>query len=138
MRLRSSVFHRCRLVEPPLTPHGRNNPSVNHAKCVSVIFDGRTTWRLQLEMIEAKASRARVWVYCLSKSDRLSANHEVTHHITFIRFIMTYACPAMEFAADTHLFKFQRLQNRFSTPLAILQGVHWFAKFIMFESTSCL
>jgi hypothetical protein len=25
---------------------------------------------------------------------------------------MTYACPICEFAADTHLLKFQRLQNR--------------------------
>jgi hypothetical protein len=25
---------------------------------------------------------------------------------------MTYACPAWEFAADTHLFKLQRLQNK--------------------------
>jgi hypothetical protein len=26
---------------------------------------------------------------------------------------MTYACPAWEFAADSHLLKLQRLQNRF-------------------------
>jgi hypothetical protein len=26
---------------------------------------------------------------------------------------MTYACPTWEFAADTHLMKVQRLQNRF-------------------------
>jgi hypothetical protein len=25
---------------------------------------------------------------------------------------MTYACPAWEFAADTHLIKLQRLQNK--------------------------
>jgi hypothetical protein len=26
---------------------------------------------------------------------------------------LTYACPAWDFAADTHLLKLQRLQNRF-------------------------
>jgi hypothetical protein len=26
--------------------------------------------------------------------------------------VLTYACPAWEFAADTHLLKLQRLQNR--------------------------
>jgi hypothetical protein len=30
-----------------------------------------------------------------------------------IRSIMTYACPTWEFAAETHLMKLQRLQNRF-------------------------
>jgi hypothetical protein len=30
-----------------------------------------------------------------------------------ISFVMTYACPAWEFAAEFHLLKLQRLQNRF-------------------------
>jgi hypothetical protein len=37
---------------------------------------------------------------------------------------MTYVCPAWEFAADTHLLKLQRLQQRFFAPLAIFQGAH--------------
>jgi hypothetical protein len=40
---------------------------------------------------------------------------------------MTYACPAWEFAADNHLLKFLRLQNKFSAPLEIFQGAHLFA-----------
>jgi hypothetical protein len=31
---------------------------------------------------------------------------------TIIKSIITYACPTWEFAADTHLMKLQRLQNR--------------------------
>jgi hypothetical protein len=37
---------------------------------------------------------------------------------------MIYASSAWEFAANTHLLKLQRLQNRFSAPLATFQGAH--------------
>jgi hypothetical protein len=33
-------------------------------------------------------------------------------HKTFITSTVAYACPAWEFAADTHLMKLQRLQNK--------------------------
>jgi hypothetical protein len=36
----------------------------------------------------------------------------LTPHEALIRSITTYACPASEFAADTHLMKLQRLQNK--------------------------
>jgi hypothetical protein len=42
----------------------------------------------------------------------LSANIKLTLHKALIRSVMTYACPTWEFAADTHLLKLQRLQNR--------------------------
>jgi hypothetical protein len=40
---------------------------------------------------------------------------------------MIYACPALEFAADNHLLKLQRLQNKVSAPLEIFQGATQFA-----------
>jgi hypothetical protein len=48
----------------------------------------------------------------LFKSERLSTNIKLTLHKALIRSVMTYACPACEFAADTHLIKFQCLQNK--------------------------
>jgi hypothetical protein len=45
------------------------------------------------------------------KSERLSANFELTFHKALIEPGMTYACPAWEFAANIHLLKLQRLQN---------------------------
>jgi hypothetical protein len=36
----------------------------------------------------------------------------MTLHKALIRSVMTYACPAWEFAADTHLMKLQHLQNK--------------------------
>jgi hypothetical protein len=40
---------------------------------------------------------------------------------------MTYACPGWEFAADNHLLKLQRLQNKVLRTLEIFQGAHLFA-----------
>jgi hypothetical protein len=63
-------------------------------------------------MIEAKAFRTFIRVYSLFKSERLSANIKMTIHKARIRSVMTYACPAWEFAAECHLLKLQRLQNK--------------------------
>jgi hypothetical protein len=63
-------------------------------------------------MIEAKAFRTFIRVYSLFKSERLSINIKLTLHKALIRFVMTYASPAWEFVADTHLMKLQGLQNR--------------------------
>jgi hypothetical protein len=63
-------------------------------------------------MIEAKAFRTFITLYSLFKSERLSANIKLTLHKALIRSVMTYASPAWEFAADTHLMKLQRLQNK--------------------------
>jgi hypothetical protein len=37
---------------------------------------------------------------------------KLTLHKALIRFVMTYACPAWDFAAETHLLKLQCLQNK--------------------------
>ncbi|PNF41415.1 hypothetical protein B7P43_G14387 [Cryptotermes secundus] len=112
-KTRGVYFSRGR--RPPescLTLNGRNIPFVNSAKYLGVIFDKRVTWRLHIEMIEAKAFRTFIRVYSLFKNERLSANIKLTLHKALIRSIMTYASPAWEFAADTHLLKLQRLQNK--------------------------
>jgi hypothetical protein len=100
---------------------------VNGVKYLGVIFDKKVTWRLHIEMIEAKAFTTFITIYSLFKSERLSTNIELTLHKALSRSIMTYACPAWEFAADNQLLKLQRLQKRFSAPLEILQGSHRFA-----------
>jgi hypothetical protein len=53
-----------------------------------------------------------ITAYSLFKRERLSDNIKLTLHKAIIRTIMTYACPAWEFAADNHLIKLQRLQNK--------------------------
>jgi hypothetical protein len=75
-------------------------------------------------MIEPKAFGTFIKIYSLLKSERFSANIKVTLHKALIRPVITYACPAWELVADTHLLKLQRLQTRFSAPLEIFQGAH--------------
>jgi hypothetical protein len=99
---------------PPdsLKLNGRNIPFVNSVKYLDVLFDKRMTWRLHTQMIEAKAFRTFIRIYSLFKSERLSANIKLTLHKALIRSVMTYACSAWEFAAECHLLKLERLQNK--------------------------
>jgi hypothetical protein len=91
--------------------NGRNIPSVNSVKYLGEIFDKKITKRLHIEMIAAKAFRIFIKVYSIFRSERLSANIKLPLHKA-LRSVMTYACPAWEFPADTHLIKLQRLQNK--------------------------
>jgi hypothetical protein len=81
------------------------SPFVNHVRYLGVIFDKRITWRLHIEMIEAKACRTFIGIYSLLKSERLSANIKLTLHKALIRSVMTYVCLAWELAAGTYLLK---------------------------------
>jgi hypothetical protein len=92
--------------------NGRNIPFVNSVKYLGVLFDKRMTWKLYIEMIEAKAFRTFITIYSLFKSEPISPKIKLTLHKALIRSVMTYACPAWEFAAECHLLKFQILQNK--------------------------
>jgi hypothetical protein len=85
---------------------------VNSVKYLNVIFNKRVTWRLHIEVIEAKAFRTFITIYFLFKSERLSTNIKLTFHKALIRTIVAYACPVSEFVAVKHLPKLQRLQNK--------------------------
>jgi hypothetical protein len=63
-------------------------------------------------MIEAQAFRTFIRIYSLFKSERLSVNTKLNLHKALMKSVMTYACPAQELAADTHLLKLQCLQNK--------------------------
>jgi hypothetical protein len=108
--------------DSPLTLNGRNIPFVNSVKYLGVIFDKRMmTWRLHIEMIEAKAFRTFNRIYSLIKSEWLNANIKLTLHNALIRSVMTYACPAWEFAAESH-WNCSARKIRFSAPSEIFQG----------------
>jgi hypothetical protein len=104
--------HRHRPPESHLTLNERNFPFVNIIKYLGVIFDMKITWRLHIEMIEAKAFRTFIRIYSLFKSERLSTDIKLTLHKALIRSVMTYACPTWDFAADTHLMKLLHLQSK--------------------------
>jgi hypothetical protein len=90
----------------------RNIPFVNSVKYLGVISNMRMTWRLHIQMIEANAFRTFIRIYSLFKSERLSGNIKLTLHKAQIRSVMTYACTVWEFAAECHLLKLQRMQNK--------------------------
>ena len=106
-------FSHCnRPVESQLTLKGRNIPFVNNVKYLGVNFDRKISWRSHIEKIETKAFRTFINTYSQLKSDCLSTSIKLTLYKALIRSAITYACPVWEFAADTHLLKLQRLQNR--------------------------
>jgi hypothetical protein len=72
--------HRRRPPESHLTLSGRNILFVDSIKYLCVIFDRKITWRLHIEMIEAKAFRTFIIIYSLFKSERLRANIKLTLH----------------------------------------------------------
>jgi hypothetical protein len=129
-KTRASYFsHRLRLREIHLTLNGRNILFVNDVKYLGVIFDKRITWRLHIEMIEAKAFKIFIIIYSPYRSVRLSANIKLTFHRTIIRSLMTYVCPAWEFTADIHLLKSQRLQNKVLRTYEKVSKVHTSPRF---------
>jgi hypothetical protein len=103
---------RLRPVDAHVTLNGRNISFANHVRYLGVMFDRNITWRINTETSETKAFRTFVRVLSLFKSERLNAKIELALHKALIRYIMIYACPAWEFAADTQFFKLQRLQNK--------------------------
>jgi hypothetical protein len=104
---------RLRMPEDDLQLNGWNIPFVNSVKYLGVVFDRRMTWRLHIEKIAAKALGTYIRAYSIFKSKHLNANIKLIMYRALMRSIMTYAFPTWKFAADTHLTKLQRLQNRF-------------------------
>jgi hypothetical protein len=98
---RCTVQFRHRHSEAHLTLKGRNIPFVDHVKYLGIIFDKNITWRLNLELTEAKAFRTFIRIYSLFKSERLSSSIYLTHHKTVIRSVITYAWPGWELGTST-------------------------------------
>jgi hypothetical protein len=92
--------------------NGRNIPFVNSVIYIGVVFDRRMIWRPHIKKITTKVLGTYIRTYSIFKSKHLNANIKLIVYRALIRSIMTYACPTWEFAADTHLMKLQRLQNR--------------------------
>jgi hypothetical protein len=84
-----------------LTLNRWNIPFINNVKYLGAIFDKRITKRLHLERIEAKAFRTFIRLHSLSISDLLNANIKLTLLKALIKSVMTYACPAWDFAAES-------------------------------------
>jgi len=91
---------------------GRKIPFVKDVKYLGLIFYRIVTWRVHTETVPTKAFRKFIRLYPILKTERLSTNTELNLHEALIMSERTYACLSWEFAADNHLLKLQRLQNR--------------------------
>jgi hypothetical protein len=109
-----AIYFTCRNRPPDslLKLNGRNITFVDSVKYLGVLFDKRMTWKLHIQMIEANSFRTFIRIYSLFRSERLSTNIKLTLHKALIKSIMTYSCSVLEFAAECHLLKLQRLQNK--------------------------
>jgi hypothetical protein len=58
---------------------------LDHARLLDVIFGKRITWRLSIEMTEAKAFSVFIRIYSLFRSERLSASVKLNFHNALIR-----------------------------------------------------
>jgi hypothetical protein len=81
-------------------------------KYLGVIFDKKITRRLHIETIATKAPRIFISICPLLKIEPLNVGKKLTLYKALMRSVLTYACPAWEFAADRHLSKLQRMQNK--------------------------
>jgi hypothetical protein len=94
-----------------------------------------------MEKTEAKAFRTFIRLYSLFKCEWLIANIKLTLHKALIRSVMTYTCPAWEFAAETYLLKLQRLQNKVLRAIGsfprctLVRDIHVASKFRTFMIT---
>jgi hypothetical protein len=88
------------------------NTYANHVKYLGVILDKKITWKVHTETIPIAALRMFLSIYPILKIERLSVGAKLIVYKALIRFMLTYACPVCEFAADSHLLKLQQLQNR--------------------------
>jgi hypothetical protein len=100
----------------------REYPLINHVKYLAVIFDKWVTWRLHLEMAEAKAFRTFIRIYSPLKIERLSVKIKTPLYKALIRSVITHACPAWELSADPYILQLQRLQNKALCAMGHLQG----------------
>jgi hypothetical protein len=109
-----AVYFSRRLTVPDdvLQLNGRDIPFVCNVNYLGVTFNSRMAWRHHIERTVAKALPKCMRTYSLFKYGRLSTNIKLTLYKSLIRSIMTYACTSWEHAADDHLLKLQRLQNR--------------------------
>jgi hypothetical protein len=105
-------FKRLRRVEAHLTLKGQDIKFVNDVRYLGVTLDRRITWKTHIDLNVTKALQTFVQIYSLLKSEKLGIKTKLALYKTLIRSKMTYACPPWESAADTHLLKLQRLQNK--------------------------
>ena len=108
--------------ESRITLNGRNIPVVNNIKYLGVIFNKKVTWRLYIEMFEAKTFRKIIEVYSIFKSEQLRANIKLDLHKALIRNKLMLAPPGSLWQAKIYWFC-SAFKTRSSAQLAFLRRI---------------
>lgn len=82
-------------------------------KYLGITLDSKLTFRANIAESHLKARKAMASIYCLLKrNSSLSQRCKLTLYRSYIRPIMTYACPIFSNCADCHMRRLQTLQNK--------------------------
>ena len=82
-------------------------------KYLGVTLGEKLTFKANIAENNLKARKAMASVYCLlKKTSPLSLTCKLTLYRSYIRPIMTYACPVFSNCADCHMQRLQVLQNK--------------------------
>ena len=82
-------------------------------KYLGVLLDSKLLFKANIENNVAKARKAVGILYCLlKKNSSVSTHSKITLYRSYIRPILTYACPVFANSAKTHLQKLQVSQNK--------------------------
>lgn len=83
------------------------------AKYLGVIFDSKMTLKANVENNIKKAKKGISILFCLlRKNSHLEQKSKITLYRSYIRPILTYACPSFAHIAKTHIRKLQIQQNK--------------------------
>jgi hypothetical protein len=82
-------------------------------KYLSVILDSKLLFQVNVENNISKAQKALGVLYCLlKKNNHVPIHSKITLYRSYIRPILTYACPVFANTAKTHMNKLQIFQNK--------------------------
>jgi hypothetical protein len=102
--------------EIPTGPINIFNADVNwndHLKYLGVLIDKKLTFQCHIEQVIEKANVAIKLLYPLiNRKSSLHVDNKILIYKLAIRPILTYALPALQGIAPTHIAKLQRTQNK--------------------------
>lgn len=85
----------------------------NEVKYLGMILDSKLLMRKNIDYNITKAKKAMSTLYCLLKRfSPVQKQEKITIVRSYIRPILTYACPAFSHCAKTHLKRLQIVQNK--------------------------
>ena len=85
----------------------------DQVKYLGVLLDSKLTFSKNIQTNVVKAKKVISTLYCLlKKHSHVNFHSKLTIYKSYIRPILTYACPVFSNCAKTHISKLQTIQNK--------------------------